>query len=681
MFTDIVGSTALKQELGDGLAVRLIQVHHARVRRVLDQFRDAEEIDTAGDSFLVVFARPSDAVRFALELQHRLGDLAQEQHKAVWDRVGIHVGEVIIEERGGASDLYGMQVDVAARVMGLAGARQILMTRFAFDSARQVLRGEEVAGREPLRWLNHGPYLLKGVEEPVEICEVRLGGAEAVTPPGSTEKAQRYAAPGQEPVLGWRPEWARRCRAHNGCWRRSWGRAGLGRCGWDSTGSSRSAGCSSSASGGAGSVVEAGDDVVSGIEGAGGGAPHVVRLLEVNLEEAPYYLEEEYVAGRDLRTWCNARGGVEKVPLEERLEIVAQAAEGLAVGHTAGMIHRDIKPGNVLLAGGLGPRGGSARPCRPEPAEVAPTSSVPEEVQSVVKPAPSTVQVKLTDFGIGQVVSAEYLAGVTVTGFTQTIASTSSSSHTGTHMYMAPEVVAGRPTSAQSDIYSLGVVLYQLLAGDLARPVTIDSVEEIADLLLREDLRHCLGGKPEERFGSAAELARNLRTLPERRALRAGAAKKAFERGAAPVASIAVLPFMNMSADPENEFLSDGIAEDLLTALSRVPGLRVPGRTSCFVFKGKTQDLRAIGQALDVETVLEGSVRKAGNRLRITAQLINVADGYHLWSERYDREMADVFAIQDAITQAIMGALKVRLAAERPAILVKPGADQVERTS
>jgi len=341
------------------------------------------------------------------------------------------------------------------------------------------------------------------------------------------------------------------------------------------------------------------------------------------------------------------------VPLETRLEIVAQAAEGLAAAHGAGVIHRDIKPGNIL---------------------VVPPSTISHQ--------PST---KLTDFGIGQVVSAEYLAGVTATGLTQTILAGSTSTHAGTHAYTAPEVLMGRPASKQSDIYSLGVVLYQLAVGDFARPLTTDWPDQISDPLLREDLKRCFAGKPEERFADALELAKSLRALPERRAaavqkesVRAVAAKEAFERGAARVASLAVLPFTNLSPDPENEYLSDGIAEDLLTALSRVPGLRVPGRTSCFVFKGKTDDLRKIGQALSVETVLEGSVRKAGNRLRITAQLINVADGFHLWSERYDREMADVFAVQDEITQAIVSALMPKLAAAQPAILVKPYSGNIE---
>jgi serine/threonine-protein kinase len=524
--------------------------------------------------------------------------------------------------------------------------------------------------------------LFKGLEEPLEVCEVRVGGVEGVTPPPSTEKAQRYVSAKEELVLGWRPGVGQVVPGT------AWGLAEkLGEGGFGEVWLGRHQRLKEQR------VFKFcfRADRVRGLKREMtlfrvlrervGEHPHVVRLVEVNLEQAPYYLEEEYVAGRDLRTWCLGQGGVDKVPVETRLEIVAQAAEGLAAAHGAGVIHRDIKPGNILIAecgvrsGELGEVGRGVLTAPP----------LVREASGSLGTASPTLRVKLTDFGIGQVVSAEYLAGVTATGLTQTIVAGSTSTQTGTHAYTAPEVLMGRPASKQSDIYSLGVVLYQLAVGDFARPLTTDWARDVGDAVLQEDLQRCFAGRPEERFGDALELAKSLRALPERRAAaaqkeagRAVAAKEAFERGAARVASLAVLPFANLSPDPENEFLSDGIAEDLLTALSRVPGLRVPGRTSCFVFKGKTDDLRKIGQMLSVETVLEGSVRKAGNRLRITAQLINVADGFHLWSERYDREMADVFAVQDEITQAIVAALMPKLAAERPAIRVKPYSGNVE---
>jgi len=375
-----------------------------------------------------------------------------------------------------------------------------------------------------------------------------------------------------------------------------------------------------------------------------GDHPHLVRLLGVNLDRPPYYLEEEYVAGRDLRTWCTARGGPGAVPVELRLELMAQAAEGLAAAHEAGILHRDIKPGNILI--------------RSAPPDAPPTA-------------------KLTDFGVGRVISAEALAGITATGLT-TRPEPGAAAVPGTHAYLAPELLMGQPATVQSDLYAMGVVLYQLLVADFAQPVTTDWARAVPDAVLEEDLHRCFAGRPEERFASARELASHLRSVSARREARAAAARAAFERGSAPVASLAVLPFVNLSADPDNEFLSDGLADDLLTALARVPGLRVPGRTSCFAFKGQSEDLREIGRALGVETVLEGSVRRAEGRLRIAAQLINVADGFHLWAERYDREMADVFAVQDEITRAITSALIPRLTTAPAAPPARPYSGSVD---
>jgi WD40 repeat protein/tRNA A-37 threonylcarbamoyl transferase component Bud32 len=213
--------------------------------------------------------------------------------------------------------------------------------------------------------------------------------------------------------------------------------------------------------------------------------PNVVRLFDVYLEEPPFYLEEEFVEGKDLKRWLEQQGGIAGVPLETRLEVVAQAGEALQAAHDAGIIHRDVKPGNILVCGGSAD--------------------------------PKSLRVKLTDFGIGQITSAAVLSGVTLTGFTQTLLS-STSSQTGTHLYMAPELLSGKPTSARSDLYSLGVVLLQLLTGDLRQAVAIDWAKPIKDPILREDLERCLAGNPEERFEGAGQLARNLRDLSQRRA-------------------------------------------------------------------------------------------------------------------------------------------------------------------
>jgi len=193
LFTDMVGSTKLKMELGDVAATEILCRHHALVRAILSQHPDAEEISTAGDSFFIVFKNPSDAVAFALQLQAALRVFSREVQRTVQDRIGIHVGEVLVEEHQDSrhpKELSGIQVDTCARVMGLCPGGRILLTRFAFDNARQMLRGQNIEGVGALQWLSHGFFELKGVDEEIEICEVAERGAIDVVPIPESEKAR-----------------------------------------------------------------------------------------------------------------------------------------------------------------------------------------------------------------------------------------------------------------------------------------------------------------------------------------------------------------------------------------------------------------------------------------------------------------------------------------------------------
>ena len=489
LFSDIVGSTQLKQTLGDQQGLALIHAHHALVRGLLAQFVEAQEVSTAGDSFFLVFARPSEAVKFALQLRARLSGQARPAGQRVADRVGIHVGEVFLEAQGQSgrpTDWFGLQVDVGARVMGLAGANQILLTRFAFDNARQVLKGEDLPAVGPLLWASHGFYAIKGVEDPLEVCEVAAADLGAPIAPATSDKAQPYQTTQGELVLGWRPALGQMVGNTEWLLEEKLGEGGFGEV-WKAR-HLRLKDCHVF------KFCFRADRVRSLkrevtlfrlLKERIGEHPNIVRLYDTFFDRPPFYLEEEYVAGKDLRSWCEAQGGIEKVPLEVRLEIVAQAADGLQAAHDAGVIHRDVKPGNILI------------------------SNFRSEIADGV--------VKLTDFGIGQVVSEEYLAGVTRAGFTQTMLSPGSS-QTGTQLYMAPELVSGKPASTRSDIYSLGVVLYQFLVGDFTRPVTMDWAESVSDPLLRDDLKRCFAGQPQDRFAGAVELARQLRRLPQRRA-------------------------------------------------------------------------------------------------------------------------------------------------------------------
>lgn len=503
VFTDLVGSTKLKQELGDKPAVALIQSHHALVRRLLNGFAEGEEISTSGDSFFIVFAKPSDAVQFSLRLQAELREMSQSQlaRRPVLDRVGIHIGEVLIEhtpELGRTKDLYGLQVDICARVMSLAEGDQILLTRSAFDNARQVLKGRDIRGFSrvhELQWLNHGPYLLKGVEEPLEICEVGEVGAAVLKPPPDSEKVHRHVSPDADPVLGWRPALEQVVPGTQWQLEEKLGEGGFGEV-WLGAHPTLKERRVFKFCFRADRVRSLRREVTIFrlLKERAEGHPNLVRLHDVFFDEPPYYIVTEYVPGRDLKSWSEQRGGLRRIPLADRLEIVAQVADALQAAHESGVIHRDIKPSNILV----------------ESREPRVESQTGKARPSTLDPRPT---IKLTDFGIGQVVSQEALAGVTRLGFTQTMMSSSSSVQTGTHLYMAPEILAGKPASIPSDLYSLGVVLYQMLAVDWSRPLPSDWSKDVIDLVLRDLLASCLAGDPQQRIASAGELANKLRAF------------------------------------------------------------------------------------------------------------------------------------------------------------------------
>jgi serine/threonine protein kinase/class 3 adenylate cyclase len=526
VFTDLVDSVALRRHLGDQAATTLLQTQRQLVRNLLQAFVEAEEIETAGDSFLLLFARPSDAVKFALLMQHQTRALARERSVALADRIGIHVGEVVIEEHGQGpkpKDLYGSQIDLCARVMSLAEGGQVLLTSAVFDTARQAIKGEELPGLKELQWLNHGPYVLKGIEEEVTICEVGEVGMGIFKAPVGSEKARRKVSAQDEPVLGWRPALGQTVPNTQWVLERKLGEGGFGEV-WLGRHQKLKERRVFKFCFRADRVRSLKREMTlfRVLKERVGDHPNIVRLLEVYFEEPPFYVVMDHVEGRDLKGWCKQHGGAEKVALQVRLEIVAQIADALQAAHDAGVIHRDVKPGNILVSDPgpvssdqlsfAGDRGSGVKgqKLQGEPEFVASDSPV------LTRQSPPTA--KLTDFGIGQVISEEALKGVTKTGFTETLVADSSSSHTGSQMYMAPELLAGKPASIRSDIYSLGVVLYQLLVGDLTHPVTTDWANEISDPLLSDDLRHCFVGNPNERFAGAGQLAKQLRGLQQRQA-------------------------------------------------------------------------------------------------------------------------------------------------------------------
>jgi serine/threonine-protein kinase len=404
---------------------------------------------------------------------------------------------------------------------------------------------------------------------------------------------------------------------------------------------------------------------------------HLVTVHECGLIDDHYYMVMELLPGGDLED--RIQNGLDA---DEALEVAKSIASGLAHIHAKGFIHRDLKPANVLFT---------------------------EEGGAV-----------LTDFGISKAMDTEGL--MTRLGYT-----------TGTPAYMSPEQITGQPLDGRSDLYALGIVIFEMLSGRL--PFDADSDHRLKELQisapppslpeefsnLQRTLDRLLAKNPEERFGNAETLIRALNGLTEiseevtqitpllghqqsripttervnvatwfwelgrRRAfwitlataisvtilvstrffvIKNGeeiAPQETIQAEANRVPSVAVLPFEDMSPDKDQEYFSDGLSDTLIHVLAQLSGLKVTAKTSSFSFKGKDDTIAEIAEELKVAHVLEGSVQKSGNRVRVIAQLINVDDGTHLWSKSFDRDLEDIFAVQDEIAQEVVRALKVTL--------------------
>ncbi len=333
--------------------------------------------------------------------------------------------------------------------------------------------------------------------------------------------------------------------------------------------------------------------------------PNICQIYDIG----PDYLVLEYIEGVPLSG-----------PLEtaDAVRFALQIADALEVAHTRGILHRDLKPDNILVT------------------------------QSGVK---------LLDFGLAKLkAEPDRDADKTMDGTVL-----------GTPAYMSPEQAQGKPVDQRSEVFSFGTVLYEMLSGKRAFSgnsifETLNSVVRCAPSPIQSPIAsvvmRCMAKQASQRYQSMTEV---------KCALEQGSGIKPAEQ----TPSIAVLPFANLSADKDNEYFSDGLAEEILNALTGLPGLRVIARTSAFSFRGRENAIAEIGQKLQVTNVLHGSMRRAGSRIRVSAQLIEVSDESQVWSERYDREMADVFDIQDEIARAIVAQLKVKLDVKSDRPLVK----------
>jgi eukaryotic-like serine/threonine-protein kinase len=395
--------------------------------------------------------------------------------------------------------------------------------------------------------------------------------------------------------------------------------------------------------------------------------PCIVPIYEVGERDGACYFSMGLVDGGQL----DAVAKREPMPIRHAAELIAKLARTVSYAHEHGILHRDIKPGNILLD--------------------------------------ATGEPHLTDFGLARLIETES----TVTHTLEVL---------GTPSYMAPEQAVGNNerVSSATDIYGLGSVLYQLLTGHppFAGGTTYETVRLVLDAEPRQprllnpkvdrDLAticlKCLEKDPQRRYSSALALAEDLERWLKHEPIRGRRTgiftrgrkwvrrnRKLVATGAAclllgaaaiwlfrgdlfrasqfnpPEKSIAVLPFLDLSQAKDQEYFCDGISEEILHALAKIDGLRVTGRTSSFSFKGSGAGATEIGKKINVENVLEGSLRREGNRVRVTAELINARSGFHLWTETYDRELEDAFSLQDEITHAIVDALKIKLAVSLPA--------------
>jgi TolB-like protein/Flp pilus assembly protein TadD len=373
---------------------------------------------------------------------------------------------------------------------------------------------------------------------------------------------------------------------------------------------------------------------------------NILEIHDFGREGDVTYAVTELLQGDTLRAELT-RG---PLPWKGARDIAAAAADGLAAAHSRDVVHRDLKPENIFIT--------------------------------------SDGRVKILDFGLAKL-TGQTEAGPDGTALPTASLGTTPGTMLGTVGYMAPEQVRGEVADPRSDIFALGCVMFEMVGG--RSPFRRDTPADTMSAILKEHpgdlaalgsavpqeleriVARCLEKRPEQRFQSAQDLAFALRQLQS-----TGDVTKKSEPPSEERPSIAVLPFANLSADPEQEYFCDGMAEEIINALTRIEGLRVVARTSSFAFKGTAEDIREIGRELSVDKVLEGSVRKAGDRLRITAQLINVADGYHLWSERYDRQLEDVFAIQDEIATSVVDRLEVDLTGRKRAVMSRRYTDNLD---
>lgn len=376
--------------------------------------------------------------------------------------------------------------------------------------------------------------------------------------------------------------------------------------------------------------------------------PNICTIYEVNEVNGTSFIAMELIQGKSLHDYIDGTPLV----LDDFFQLATQIAKGLAAAHAAGLAHRDIKSTNIMVE--------------------------------------NDETVKILDFGLARLSQSESSDGGSRL--------TQDGAVFGTVGYMAPELLLGKDADSRVDIFSFGVLSFEMLTGNL--PFQGKSVYETANQILTQtnsavsrlrevapdELTSLIAGMlerdPEDRTQKMDTVVNVLTRLAEQRKFVETAAYTALKEAGQDTAvagpTLAVLPFSNLSPDPENEFFADGLTEELIGVLSRIDGLNVAARTSVYAFKNHTGDVRTLGKQLQVDHVLEGSVRRFGDRLRISAQLVNTRSGYQAWAGVFDRKMEDIFALQDEIARTITRQLRVELVGRGDERLVRARTDNIE---
>lgn len=340
---------------------------------------------------------------------------------------------------------------------------------------------------------------------------------------------------------------------------------------------------------------------------------NVCRMYDLNKSDESYFITMEYVEGQDLKSLIKQTG---RLAVPTAISIAKQVCSGLSEAHALGVTHRDLKPANIMVD-----KQGNAR---------------------------------IMDFGIARLIEDDEI--------------TQAGAIIGTPAYMSPEQAEGKEVDNLSDLYSLGVILNEMVTGEVQKDP--QKLKKDIPAAFQRIIHKCIQEEKQNSYQNVDDLLSELNKIDE---VKAAPIDKAEWQN-----SIAVLPFADLSPKRDQEYFCDGLSETLINVLTQIEDLRVVARTSAFSFKGKDQDIREIGEKLSVKLVLEGSLQKAGNRLRISAQLINVEDGYHLWSQQYNVEFDDIFAIQDEISLKIVEQLKIKLKLKEQEKLTKRYTEDIE---